>query len=584
MLPYDGVPDPHPTSAAVGDSPATTTTATTSAWEWNAQYGLYFNRSTQQWAKPLPDGSWEYADAVPVAQDVGEPEEQEGEDGRPVKRKRERRRLDRDDPRQEDETYDAAAAKGAFTLSEEDQTCPGPDDPEDDPAAAAPDPFKDAPLLRLVVLEPRPSPSVLPPAHQVASLDPGEPVSIGRDKSFERRIRLKELAISKSHATLFYSPGVVEADLPPQRQEEGEDGGGYWAVVDNASTHGTFVRSEGEKRFVRLSKAKTASTPHKLHHLEWVYERHAEIFASLTSLCSHSSIRCGSTTFSVHIHPSFACSQCSVASDSSNLIPLVTTPSSSDKSEAPAYQTKSKEQKEQERREQMAGLKAQFLKPNGVADKKSAGRDGALTNGARADPATPKEAPETRPAFVDRAANRRQRDAGASAPVPNALNRLKPSGPTNGATPSSPFFAVPGATSASTAAAASSFSSPQPQPTVVDPFASDSRGAQLLSKLGYSRTTPVGGSGGVPGDGSNGLGSGGGGGQLGKLIEARTALGGPGERRAGLGRRELVVGVENVAAAVAGGGRGREGAGANGEKRDWRDEGRERSWKRFREA
>ncbi|KWU42985.1 hypothetical protein RHOSPDRAFT_10769, partial [Rhodotorula sp. JG-1b] len=136
---------------------------------------------------------------------------------------------------------------------------------------------------------------VLPPAHKVASLDPGEPVSIGRDKSYERRIRLRELAVSKSHATLFWTVVV----------------GGYWAIVDNASTHGTFVRAEGEKRFVRLSEAKVASVPHRLYHLD--------------------SIRIGSTTFSVHIHPSFACSVCSVASDSSNLIPLVTSDTSKDK-------------------------------------------------------------------------------------------------------------------------------------------------------------------------------------------------------------------------------------------------------------
>lgn len=46
MLPYDGEPVHAPS---------------TSAWQWDAAYSLYFNPTTQQWAKPRPDGGWDYA-------------------------------------------------------------------------------------------------------------------------------------------------------------------------------------------------------------------------------------------------------------------------------------------------------------------------------------------------------------------------------------------------------------------------------------------------------------------------------------------------------------------------------------------
>ncbi|GAA5863668.1 hypothetical protein JCM3774_001208 [Rhodotorula dairenensis] len=538
MLPYDGVldeaePVPQPSRADKVSSSSSTSTATaqprpsTSAWQWDAQWGLYFNSETKQWAKPMPDGSWEYADAVRT------------EDGPPPPspRRKKKQRLDRDDPEQADENYDP------FAVPEE-QIWPGGDTDDDGDEAAfddtnRPDPYANAPLLRLVVSDPQPEPSVLPTAQQVASIDPGEPVSIGRDKSYERRIRLRELAVSKAHATIFWT-------TDPQIEEKG----GYWAIVDNASTHGTFVRADGEKRFVRLSEAKVASVPHRLYHLD--------------------SIRVGSTTFAVHIHPSFACSVCSVASDSSNLIPLVTTGSSKDNSDSQVFLTKTKEQKEQDRREQMAGLKAQFLKPpvKGGASPRSRDAPNAANgreSSALAPASVAQSAPPAKATFVDRAAARRQRDIGASIPLP--AHRKQPA--SSSVASASPFFTVPGATASATAAAASSAAPSKP----ADPFASDSRGAQLLSKLAGGRTNgSQSGQGGVSGGSS----------QLGTLIEARTTMGGPGERRAGLGSKELVVGVENVAASYQSGRASH--AGANGGRRDWRDAGRERSWKRFREV
>ena len=301
-------------------------------------------------------------------------------------------------------------------------------------------------------------------------------------------------------------------------------------------------------------------------------------------LCS--SIRIGSTTFSVHIHPSFACSLCSVASDSSNLIPLVTSDTSKDKNDSSVFLTKTKEQKEQDRREQMAGLKAQFLKPNAnVSGGKGAGtpaRGGNGAVGAQAKDSVASEStvtPVAKTAFVDRAAARRHRDAGASVPLPSNRKLRIPGNSSAASAATSPFFTVPGATASATAAVSSSSSSAAPPPKPpVDPFASDSRGAQLLSKLA---------GGAHPADDYGGTNAGSrspSSGQLGTLIEARTTLTGPGERRAGLGSKGLVVGVENVVAAASSSHNNGQGPAKGRTNGNWRDAGRERSWKRFREV
>ncbi|BGP34115.1 hypothetical protein JCM10296v2_005930 [Rhodotorula toruloides] len=481
MLPYDG-------------EQQNIAAPSTSDWTWDPRFSLYFNLKTKQWAKPLPNGEWEYAGGTDQERADGAGSGKDSNDGAD------------DGPNGEANSYAVP----------EEQVWPGNGTDEED-EANKPDPFAKAPLLRLVVSK-RPDPSVLPPEQSVASLDPSEPVSIGRDKSFERRIRLRELAVSKVHATLFWA-------LDPETED-----GGYWAVVDNGSTHGTFISSDRSGEAIRLSEPKVASVPHRLHHLD--------------------TIRTGSTTFSVHIHPTFACSTCAVASDSSNLIPLVSAPSDGSSGANPApnnYTTKTKEQKEQERREQMAGLKAKLLKAAPAPAAKSTARPPDSHESAASDTAPapkPKKA-----AFVDRAAARRQRDAGASLPSKPAA---------------SPFFTVPGASSVATAAA-SSASAPKPA-SPANPFGTDSKGAQLLSKLGGSASTTA----------LNGRTTGG----LGTLIEARTYAA-EREARPGLGSRELVVGVEKVAHGSNGDG----GAGdGNGVKRDWRDVGRERSYKRFREV
>ncbi|KAH8109596.1 hypothetical protein DFH11DRAFT_1627145 [Phellopilus nigrolimitatus] len=137
--------------------------------------------------------------------------------------------------------------------------------------------------LRLVVQ----SSTVLPRRRKVAVLDTYEEVQIGRDVSSSEitpRIRLKDMEVSKLHATLFW-------DHERER----------WAVVDMGSKHGTFVKpsaastvegapaqSSGSSSisaapFARLSPSRKASMPRPLYHSD--------------------ELSIGRTVFIVHVHP-----------------------------------------------------------------------------------------------------------------------------------------------------------------------------------------------------------------------------------------------------------------------------------------
>ncbi|KAI0925976.1 hypothetical protein AcW1_008261 [Taiwanofungus camphoratus] len=147
--------------------------------------------------------------------------------------------------------------------------------------------------------------SVLPKKHTLAVIDGYPEVQFGRDiaptGSDIPRIRLKEMAVSKLHATVFWDHDRHE-----------------WAVVDMGSKHGTFHRSsrlqdcsaalvsdspvplqsrassiETEDHIgVRLSPPRVSSMPRPLKHLD----------------C----LTIGDTTFRVHIHrDQLPCADCS---------------------------------------------------------------------------------------------------------------------------------------------------------------------------------------------------------------------------------------------------------------------------------
>ncbi|KAH7928085.1 hypothetical protein BV22DRAFT_1126847 [Leucogyrophana mollusca] len=132
------------------------------------------------------------------------------------------------------------------------------------------------PSLRLLIVRS----SILSKKCRLVVLDAYDEAQFGRDVapagSETPRVRLKEMEVSKLHATAYWDK---------QRRE--------WAVVDMGSMHGTFLKrpsdpdrpgTEGERleRGTRLSPARTASVPRPLHHLDL--------------------LTIGSTTFMCHIH------------------------------------------------------------------------------------------------------------------------------------------------------------------------------------------------------------------------------------------------------------------------------------------
>ena len=123
------------------------------------------------------------------------------------------------------------------------------------------------PILRLVVhhSSQNPSANLLPPHQTLALIQ--ETTTIGRDKSYEPRIRLKTLEVSRTHATIFQQE---DDGNPPGHlgSNDAVNAAGQWYIVDNASTHGTYIRKMGEEQYTRLSEKGKSSLPRHLKHLE----------------------------------------------------------------------------------------------------------------------------------------------------------------------------------------------------------------------------------------------------------------------------------------------------------------------------
>ncbi|KAJ7284916.1 hypothetical protein C8J57DRAFT_1289837 [Mycena rebaudengoi] len=137
------------------------------------------------------------------------------------------------------------------------------------------------PLFRLLVLRT----SVLPTKQTLAITDGYTQLQFGRDVSSSQdvpRIRLKEMEVSKLHATVYW------------------DNTTQWSIVDMGSKHGTFIQPASSAAPLRLSPPRVASVPRRLHHLD--------------------AFAIGSTTFLVHIHEGSPCAEC--LSTAQNEIPL----------------------------------------------------------------------------------------------------------------------------------------------------------------------------------------------------------------------------------------------------------------------
>ncbi|EJF64661.1 hypothetical protein DICSQDRAFT_99923 [Dichomitus squalens LYAD-421 SS1] len=149
------------------------------------------------------------------------------------------------------------------------------------------DPRASSTSLRLVVQHS----AILRKNQRLALLDGFTEIQIGRDiapaGSDTPRIRLKEMEVSKVHATIYWDQDRT-----------------HWSVVDMGSKHGTFIQSSAvpppggpaaqgsDGKGFRLSAPRVASMPRALRH-----------FDRLTI---------GGTTFIIHIHedrtPCTACS------------------------------------------------------------------------------------------------------------------------------------------------------------------------------------------------------------------------------------------------------------------------------------
>lgn len=117
-------------------------------------------------------------------------------------------------------------------------------------------------VLRLVIHHSTQNPSVnLLPSHQTLALLDGT-TTVGRDKSYEPRIRLKTLEASRTHATFYQQEQEQQQDNIIAASEN------PWFIVDNASTHGTFIRRHGQSDYSRLSEKGQSSLPKQLKHME----------------------------------------------------------------------------------------------------------------------------------------------------------------------------------------------------------------------------------------------------------------------------------------------------------------------------
>lgn len=140
--------------------------------------------------------------------------------------------------------------------------------------------------LRLTVLQS----SILHKDLSLAVLDAYGETQFGRDVALPGsdtpRIRLKEMQVSKLHATAFWDKARRE-----------------WAVVDMGSKHGTFLQptQHPDAEPIRLSPPRMASIPRPLHHLDRLI--------------------IGSTTFLCHIHEDRTpCAECTLTDQ--GVIPL----------------------------------------------------------------------------------------------------------------------------------------------------------------------------------------------------------------------------------------------------------------------
>ena len=219
------------------------------------------------------------------------------------------------------------------------------------------------PSLRLVVSRT----SILPSKYKLAIIDGYSELQLGRDAPLAGfdipKVRLKEMEVSKFHATVYWDAQRLE-----------------WSVVDMGSKHGTFLWSGSSTPFSpddlgsRLSPPRMASVPKQLRHLD--------------------RLTLGSTTFVVHIHKDeVPCELCSPADGDD--IPLF-------------HSKKTTPTNAQKRTRESAGLETLSYAPKPERDAKKALTMLKHNLLARHEQVAPRsQSPSNNPQYVDRSARRR---------------------------------------------------------------------------------------------------------------------------------------------------------------------------------
>ncbi|CAM0136405.1 hypothetical protein VKS41_006779 [Umbelopsis sp. WA50703] len=179
--------------------------------------------------------------------------------------------------------------------------------------------------LRMVVLE-----SQLLPVNNIVLVD-ANGITVGRDRSWDRRLRLPEMAVSKYHCHIFSTSADIFQESGDA--EEAPKSTATFSIIDVGSQNGTFVNGN------RLSVSKAASSPAVLKHMDV--------------------ISVGTTKFQVHDHQGgWPCEQCK--HKHGNIIDIASTTQA--KPTEPRHNAKhaNKYDREQARRDELKRLKQKY--------------------------------------------------------------------------------------------------------------------------------------------------------------------------------------------------------------------------------
>jgi hypothetical protein len=290
------------------------------------------------------------------------------------------------------------------------------------------------------------------------------------------------MSVSKHHANLFFLG------------DNGDSDDAAWGVTDAGSVHGTFhlaaasapdadtAAKISSKRFTRLSDPKKASAPKQLAHGDW--------------------LRCGATTFEVHIHGgagALACERCALAADGSNEIILSAEAESGHAATAsrPAAAAASVSLPGGTASMSQAPTVAGAAKPRAQIDRKietEAVRRARMREmreiylgGGTDDDAKPADAgdgaedTQGKPAYIDRAAERRAKHP--REPGPKRWNRRRSASPR--AEPSRPA-------ARSTPGGAAQSALPQAEPARAVPLDANNRGFRMFAMMQQGGATDAG--------------------------------------------------------------------------------------------